>query len=304
MSQGYQKRDRALVDYQLWQATPGSGDWLRGPAPETLEPGSYFACVGAAQTFGCFTQRPWPSLLADDIALPALNLGVAGAGPALFRKEPFLSLLRGARFVVYQVMSGRSADSSRFRSGGRERLRLLDGRELGADAAWSELLHGDLAGLSNPLVRGVKNRLLAAFGRREIRLLVAETQANWTAEFCSLLTDIARPSVLLWFSRRTPRLRPRWHSLQAMFGEFPQLVDEAMVRAVAARADHYVECVTSRGSPQLLPTPVVPGDAGTGMPTDQIWTHNAYYPSPEMHEDAARALLVTVRGLAGSQVRA
>lgn len=296
MSEGYQKRDAAVIDYELWQATP-QGRWLRGPKPEALPPGGYFACVGAAQTFGCFVERPWPQALSDELALPVLNLGIAGAGPALFRQPATLELLRNARFVIYQVMSGRSADCSRFTSGGGERLRTTDGRELGADVAWTEALQHDLAGTGNAVLRGIKNRLLATFGRKDVRRLVAETRANWTQEFVSLLQEVGRPSALFWFSKRTPHHRPRYHSLRALFGEFPQLVDERMVQDVAAHSDHYVECVTSRGSPQPLATPVRPGDAGTGKDLDVVWTHNAYYPSPEMHEDATAALRDTARAL-------
>tara|TARA_R110002072_G_scaffold46591_13_gene129294 strand:+ start:14358 stop:15263 length:906 start_codon:yes stop_codon:yes gene_type:complete len=296
MSQGYQARDAAIVDYQLWQPAP-DGRWLRGPRPDQLVPGSYFACVGAAQTFGCFVARPWPTLLQQQLGLPALNLGIAGAGPALFRNDALLQLLRGARFVVYQVMSGRSADCSRFATGGHERVTLPDGRQLGAGAAWSELLQQDLRGINNPVLRGIKNRLCAAFGRKHIRRLVAETQSNWSSDFRALIKDVARPSALLWFSKRTPQHRPRYHSLEALFGEFPQLIDATMVRSLAAEADHYVECVTSRGSPQPLAVPVRPADAGTGEAADLLWSHNAYYPSPEMHEDAAKALLGVVKGL-------
>jgi len=301
VSQGYQKRDRAIVDYQLWR-TPDQRegalqDWLRGPAPGSLEPGSYFACAGAAQTFGCFAERPWPQLLSEAIDLPALNLGIAGAGPALFRQAPYLELLRNARFVVFQVMSGRSADNSQFTSGGRERLRLADGRTLGADQAWSELLQRDLGRGSNPIWRGLKNRWLAAFGRREVRRIIQETRDNWVAEFTSLIDEVARPSTLLWFSKRTPAHRVRLHSLEAVFGAFPQLVDEQMVEAVARHTEHYVECVTSRGSPQPLTTPVKPNDANTGEPDDQVWTENTYYPSPEMHEDASTALQDTAQAM-------
>lgn len=304
MSLGYQQRDAAVVDYELWRPTPDA-DWLRGPAPPSLAPGSYFACVGAAQTFGCFAGRPWPALLAERLGLPALNLGIAGAGPAYFRQGPFPRLLAGAWFVVFQVMSGRSASCSRFDSGGRERLRVrADGRELGADAAWAEVLHGDLAGLHNPLLRGVINRWRATFGRREARRLVQETCDDWTAQFRGLLAETAAPKLLLWFSKRAPRHRPRFHSVPALFGEFPQLVDENMFAAVAAAADGCVQCVTARGSPQVLrdratgaPTTVRPADAGTGEPAERVWTHNAYYPSPEMHEDAAAALCEPARGL-------
>jgi hypothetical protein len=307
MSEGYQRRDAAIVDYQLWRAAPG-GEWLRGPAPPSLAPGSYFACVGAAQTFGCFAARPWPTLLAARLGLPVLNLGVAGAGPAWFRQPALRALLDGARCVVFQVMSGRSADCSRFLSGGRERLRVrADGRELAADAAWTEALHGDLAGLANPLRRGLANRWRARFGRAEVRRLVRETTDDWVAQFRGLLAETRTRKLVFWFSQRPPRHRPRFHSLAALFGAFPQLVDERMVAAVASLADAYVECTTARGVPQLLrdrvsgaPTTVRPADAGTGEDPALRWTHNAYYPSPEMHEDAAQALLEPVRALLAS----
>jgi hypothetical protein len=305
VSKGYQLRDSGIVDYQLWQAGPG-GEWLRGPAPPSLRAGSYFACVGAAQTFGCFVARPWPALLAEHIGLPALNLGIAGAGPARFREAQFRPLLANARFVVFQVLSGRSADCSRFQSGGHERLRVReDGRVLGADAAWSEVLHGDLEGLRNPVWRGLVNRWRAHFGRPLVRRLVDETRADWLKQFTALLAETAPPKLLLWFSRRPARYRARFHSLAAMFANYPQLVDERLLAALAARADGCVECITARGSPQLLraavtgePTTVRPADAGTGEDPSLVWTHNAYYPSPEMHEDAAAALLGPARLLA------
>ncbi len=303
MSEGYQRRDRAIVDYRLWRPWSG-GDALRGPAPPSLEPGSYFACIGAAQTFGCFVERPWPALLADVLGLPVLNLGIAGAGPRLFLEPSFRPLLHGARLCVFQVMSGRSADCSRFQSGGRERLRVrADGRVLGADAAWREVLQADLGGLRNPLWRGLVNRWRACFGRTEVRRLVRETQDDWVNSFRELLDATRAPKLLFWFSRRTPRFRPRYHSLRALLGEFPQLVDERMVAAVRAHADSYVECVSARGSPQRLvdpsgaPATVKPADAGTGEREAEVWTHNAYYPSPQMHEDAARALAPAVRAL-------
>jgi hypothetical protein len=307
MSQGYQQRDAAVVDYELWRP-PGCVDWLRGPPPPSLAPGSYFACVGAAQTFGCFAARPWPAIVAEQIGLPALNLGVAGAGPEVFHQDAFPQLLAGARFVVFQVMSGRSADCSRFISEGRERLRVRkDDRVLGADAAWSEVLreeHGEQPGRLHMLA----DRCYSPFGHHEARRLVRETRENWLQQFCSLLDATKAPKLLMWFSRRSPRYRARYHSVNAMFGEFPQLVDERMVATVAAHATGQARCVTSRGTPQLLrdrftdlPITVSPGDAGSGESADVRWTHNTYYPSPEMHEDAARAVVTALGRLQGKE---
>ena len=298
MSLGYQRRDRDVVDYALWRATR-DGEHLRGPPPPSLAPGSYFACIGAAQTFGCLVERPWPALLAARIGLPALNLGVAGAGPRLFLEARWRPLLDGAAFVVFQVMSGRSADCSRFASGGRERLTIrADGRTLGADQAWREALFADVERRRNPIVRGVLNRVHACFGRRAIRRLVEETQADWVASVQALLDVTRAPKLVLWFSKRAPRHRPRFHSVPALFGEFPQLVDERMLAAICSRADGLVSCVSSRGSPQPLRdrktgalVVVHPADAGSGEDPHVVWTHNAYYPSPEMHEDAAEALV-------------
>ena len=305
MSQGYQKRDRAVVDYELWQAWP-DGDFLRGPKPADLRGGSYLACVGAAQTFGCLVQRPWPALLAERAGIPTLNLGVAGAGPRLFRKPRFRELIAGARVVVFQVLSGRSADCSRFVSGGRERLRLPDGRTIGADAAWTEVLHADLRGSTNPLLRGLKNRLAAAFGRRDARRLVEETRADWVTQFRELLDETRGRKMLLWFSRRAPDYTARFHSLAAMFGDYPQLVDRRMVEAVRERADAYIECTTRRGSPERLmdratgrPIAIRPAEAGTGEDPTAAWTHNFYYPSQAMHQDAADAIWPQLQQMLG-----
>ena len=70
----YQERDYEVVDYELY-AIPGIG-MARGPAPDSLEAGRYFTCLGAAQTFGCFCERPFPALVAERLGVPALNFGM------------------------------------------------------------------------------------------------------------------------------------------------------------------------------------------------------------------------------------
>jgi hypothetical protein len=169
-------------------------------------------------------------------------------------------------------MSGRSEDNSRFASRGRGQLiRRADGTRMGAEAAWAALIEHE-----HP---------------ERVAEIVAETRANWIDSFRSLLGRIEVPTVLLWFSKRSPDYQEAHGDVHALFGEFPQLVNRAMVDAIRPLADEYAECVTSRGSPQRL-TSRFTGEPATF--TDVRGEHqalNTYYPSPEMHADAAAALV-------------
>src|SRR5687768_12640927 len=120
---GYQARDYEIVDYQMYEL-PGTGLWLRGPILEALSSGNYFTCVGAAQTFGCFCDAPYPQLLSQQLGIPALNLGYGGAGPQFFSSQNALvDYINGGKFLVLQAMSGRSQSNSLFDCDGLELLK-------------------------------------------------------------------------------------------------------------------------------------------------------------------------------------
>jgi Sulfotransferase family/Domain of unknown function (DUF6473) len=271
LTHGYQRRDHEIVDYELF-VLPGTRWPLRGPAPERIAVGEYFACVGAAQTFGCFTKRPFPVLLSERLDVPALNLGYAGAGPQHFiRHEAILNYINQSQFAVVQVMSGRSEDNSRFDSKGLEQLtRRSDGRIMGADTAYRELLANE--------------------DLETVKAVVAETRMNWVRSYSMLLGRIAVPTILFWFSVRSPDYEESYTGLKGLFGEFPQLVNRAMIDQIRDLSDYYVECISARGFPQLLTSrftgEVVSVDLANGKQE-----FNDYYPSPQMHEDAAAALL-------------
>jgi hypothetical protein len=276
---GYQKRDRHIVDYQVFNLL--SRLEFRGPKPP-LDPGAFFVCIGAAQTFGRFCDRPFPTILSDELELPVLNLGAAGAGPLFFLRRPrLLEYINRARFAIVQVMSARSEDNSYFESLGTGYLtRRSDGSKAVADPAYQELLETK--------------------SEEFVRELVAETRANWLRHSRGLLAKIQVPTILFWFSKRSPAYREDYSDVQSLFGPFPQLVNAAMMANLRPQADGYAECVTSRGLPQPL------FDRISGAPTTvadlphlggQVHTHNTYYPSPEMHEDAAAALRGSVRSM-------
>src|SRR5690606_9940273 len=156
------------------------------------------------QTFGCFCREPYPALLARRLGLDVLNLGYGGAGPEFFlRHAPLQDYVNGGRFVVIQVMSGRSQSNSVFESGGLEYLtRRRDGRKLGALEAYRELLAGPALLRSIP-PRPIFRRLARAAAIPAIRRVIEETRRGWVSNHRDLLNAFRVPKILLWFSKRT-----------------------------------------------------------------------------------------------------
>jgi Domain of unknown function (DUF6473) len=296
---GYQRRDHEVVDYQMY-VLPGAGLQFRGPAPRHLDARAYFSCVGAAQTFGCFVACPFPQLLSDRLGIATLNLGYGGAGPEFFARHPALvEYVNGGAFAIIQVMSGRSQSNSLFDTGGLEYVtRRSDGVRLAAATAYERVLTGPRGVRRVPLVRNLVRRANVP----RLRRLVQETRAAWVESYRSLLAQIVVPKILFWFSMRNPEHVDDYRSIPALFGEFPQLVNHEMVAEVRHLCDDYVECVSRRGNPQLLisrftgqPVTVDPALDRPEFHYPGGWTHNCYYPSAEMHQDAADALFTACK---------
>jgi hypothetical protein len=83
----------------------------------------------------------------------------------------------------------------------------------------------------------------------------------------------------------------------------PQLVNREMVDEIRRHADDYVECVSSRGLPRKLldrngrPVAVARNYNLWRPERPQRYFEDSYYPSPEMHEEAAAALMPACRRL-------
>jgi hypothetical protein len=290
---GYARRDWRVVDYNMY-SLPNTGLWFRGPKPEALEPGRYISCIGAAQTFGCLCHNPYPSLLCDRLGLEMLNLGYGGAGPLFFlRHDSLLEYINRSMFAIIQVMSARSESNSLLDSGGLEYLtRRSDGARIGADAAYRDLLRQE----TRWRIRfGSKEMFFFGSTPSRIKEIVVETRRNWVGNFAKLLMCIEIPTILFYFSKRRPNYQERYRSVHALLGEFPQLVNSSMISDLKPYADYYVECVSSRGSPHLLKDRFTGKTATVDLSSDRadlqgVWKHNSYYPSPEMHWDAASIL--------------
>ncbi len=279
MNRGYQIADQRAFDYSLWRL-PGSSVDLRGPCSVDLA-SAYFVALGAAQTFGRFVPKPYVSLLEDHLAIPGVNLGISGAGPSFFlRNNDFLEVLNNAKFVIIQVMSGRSVENSEFELGANQgvlRQRKGAGNFVFAESAYQKLLiEADI----ETLIR-----------------VRTETRSRYINEMISLLQMIKRPKTLLWFSTRSPEYSENLLEIGGYLGCFPHFVNRSVVDQIAPFADSYVEVVSRRGLPQPIfdletkkPSLVWPADL---FPNVKLRYHNNYYPSPEMHEDVAVRLAGT-----------
>ncbi len=279
MGQNYQDLDRpGGFDYRLTALPDFDGLRFRGPAVDIQRP--YVAFLGAAQTFGRFAERPFPDLLAERLDLPALNLGVGGAGPRHFDRPGYLKRLNGAEAVVIQVLSGRSASSS-----------LFDNSKGGG-------MHG-VTPLADGPVRAGDFLAMAAekLSAIEFARVIEEMRVDYVASFLALIGKINAPTLLLWLSTRTPDYREDYAKApHGVLGEFPQLVNARMVADIAAHCDAYVECVSAAGLPQPLWRAE---QAIDGAHLRGVTLENRYYPSPQMHSEAADRLEAPLRRATG-----
>ncbi|MDJ0661844.1 MAG: DUF6473 family protein [Crocosphaera sp.] len=277
---GGKYNDPEIVDYQYFPLED-TGLRFRGPQPEKLEKNQYFVCLGAAQTLGRFCQKPYPKILGDKLKFPSLNLGVGGAGPYYFLKtKELFPYINKSRFVIVQVMSGRSESNCLFDSGGLGYLtRRTDQVCIGADTAYQELLDQK--------------------DRKYLKEIIRETRQNWIDNFQILMEKITVPKILFWFSERSTFYRESYTNVHTLMGKYPQFVNTRMVKSIKKNANEYVECISTRGKPNLHISQF------THQPTwiktfknrqDLIKSYgeqhlfNTYYPSPEMHVDAALSL--------------
>jgi hypothetical protein len=280
----YARRDHEIVDYEYWEL-PRSGIHFRGPAVDLDDPAPYFVCAGAAQTFGCFVPKPYPSLLANSLDMRVVNLGLGSATPSVFASnDRLLEVINGADFLILQVMAARQEGNSRLEMIGTDLVHdRRHGDDLPAHMAWQRILDEE---------------------RSELDRYIAESQQSWIDHYRQLLAHIKVPVVLFYFSVKQKGVDPARDAENAhqLLEPFPQLVEAPSIDTVAAQCDRYVECTSVRNHKHLLTSrftgePVEVDNSVLDPRMQTRWKRNWYYPSPEMHEDAAANLLPALADL-------
>lgn len=281
----YSPRDHHIVDYALEYIAEAPGIGLRGPIPPPDAP--FFSCIGSAQTLGVLVEQPYPALLETQIGLPAFNLGLGAIAPGAFLRMPKL-LARASlgRFAIIQVMTARSEPNDRFeRTSHIEMMRdRRTGEVLPPLAAWDRIARDEPDRLAD---------------------YAAQSRANWIESYRRLRAALPIPALLFWFAPTAPGngTIASGASAAALLGTFPQLVTADMLDHIRPLFEGFATCTSTRNQGHALI------DRSTGQPTEIDYrklvglgfttreTHNHTYPSPEMHADAAVALMPAIEAL-------
>ena len=276
----YQFQDFEIVDYDLCAC--GTLGLLRGPKldPGALESGNYICLIGAAQFFGRLAPTSLHELIARRFGVPVLNLSFGGAGPQSFLNEHVEPLLRKAKLVVVQVMSGRSVGCDEY-PGGMNTRRKDTGERVNREL------------------------LLVELAREEPREFVRLAE-KWLGLYVDAYARIAAQTggrgILVWLSKR----KPKGWSIEAglarkALGFFPQMVTAEALAAIKKHFTHYVECREPNEPFAFVsridgrPCPFVAVDGTLKWST-------GYYPSPESHRLAFDAVEPSIeRMLAASR---
>jgi hypothetical protein len=269
----YQDKDFEAVDYLQYELAPDLPMFRGPPVPfDALQRGDYFCVIGAAQTMGRLVRRPWPTLLSEDLDLPVLNLGRGGAGPEFFLDPRLIQMANNAKFVVLQVMSGRSVGCEEYPGGN---LITQDGEA------------------TNVLRKDVLTNLWREDPRNAMRY-VRRWNRNYVKFYEQLRACIKRPTMLLWCSEREPSdWKPQMlvkESTRLVWGRFPQLIGQDVYDQLIEIFNENRKYVYGESSEKPLnrltdePCPYF-GDSGKTFHTEFN-----YYPSTSAHQEIAGLL--------------
>jgi hypothetical protein len=272
----YQQRDKEFVDYKPWLISKNPSFFVRGPKLDQgdLLQGNYFSTAGAAETVGVHCQNPYSNILSGRLNIPCLNLGKGGAGSGFFiqpEMEGIIGLINKGKFLILTLMSGRQTSNSLFITKGLVECQ-YNNETMKVDRAW-EIIFDKYW-----------------HDKSFLQDFIEEVRQVYIKEYLQLLEVINVPVILFYFSQRPVKYSPNWEhkNVRSVWAKFPHLIDHRTIRKIRAKSKvKVVECVSVRGIPYTLKDRMGKEKPLYIAETNQFHMFHSYYPSPEMHEDAA-----------------
>jgi len=218
---------------------------FRGPAKRLR--GDYFAFLGSTETFGRFTQRPFPELIEDAMGIPTINLGCIRAGIDTYMSSSgLIDICSMAQVTVVQIVGAPNMSNRFYKVDPRHNERFFRAakpfKQIYPEVDFSEF---DLT--SHMLTA------LARVGPERLHLVRHELQCAWVARMRTLLGQIDGKKILLWLSDHAPFS----NATGGTICRDPLFIDRAMLNAVKKHADALVEVVGTKaeieeGQKQLI----------------------------------------------------
>ncbi len=194
--------------------------YFRGPKRDLTQP--YLAFLGGTETFGKFIERPFPVLVESDLKRPCVNFGCVNGGVDAFVNDPtIMGACRDADLTVVQILGANNLSNRFFSVHPRRNDRFVRASSV------LKAIYKDVDFSEFTFTRHLLGALSDASSER-FDIVVAELRAAWSARMRSMLEQIGRRVILLWFSRDPLSDRP-WQERTNPIGADPLFVTKAMV---------------------------------------------------------------------------
>ena len=232
----YENSGGAALDYMPYRLGE-SRIAFRGPRPDMS--GKPVVCLGGTETYGKFVARPFPTLLADEMGAPCVNLGVMNAGVDVFLAEPsVIELARRGRLVILQVPGAQNMSNRYYRVHPRRNDRFIGPSQV------MKMVFREVDFTEFHFTRHMLGALAARAPER-FAVLREEVQRAWVARMMTLIERIGgKRVVLLWFADHAPA----GSDMPYEVGRDPLFVDRDMMDQLRPHVAGVVEAVVSDGA--------------------------------------------------------
>ena len=206
---------------------------FRGPR-RRLE-GDYVAYLGGLETFGKFTETPFPALVEQETGLRSVNLGCANAGiDAYLRDSSVMEICARARATVIQIMGAQNMSNRFYTVHPRRNDRFVSASNL------LRKIYPDVDFTEFHFTRHMLNTLAEACPDK-FAMVREELRHAWIARMRTLIDQIGGPVVLTWLAGHKPDNCGTGSIRRAD----PLFVERDMLDAIRPSADAVVEVVAT-----------------------------------------------------------
>jgi hypothetical protein len=214
---------------------------FRGPRRKL--DGDYIAAIGGSETYGKFIEKPFVSLVEEEVGTPTVNFGCLNAGADVFLNEPtILEACSKARVTIIQVMGAQNMSNRFYAVHPRRNDRFLKASVL-MKTVFREVDFTDFH-FTRHMLSTIKS-----VSEERFALVEEELKEAWKARMQHLLEKIEGKTIVLWVDDQNA-------DEENELGHDPLFVDQAMIEAIRPYCTEVVEV-------QL--TPAAKAEGVTGM---------------------------------------